>query len=131
FLRAKCAQIMKTIFTLSALLLAGAALTHPALASDPRVDSWMKTYSSKYARAYTNDAAKAAGNTVTTWSNGSQSQTLPAYCGVQGVYTSSNYVYIYTTGLGSHNMGPWYNDATRTTLFVNMPSNQKSFARFP
>ncbi len=122
---------MKTLFKLSALLMAGASLTNFAIASDARVDSWMKSYSSKYARIYTNDAAKTAGNTVTTWSNGSQSQTLPAYCGVQGVYTSSNYVYIYTTGLGSHNMGPWYNDATRTTLFVNMPSNQKAFARFP
>ena len=28
-------------------------------------------------------------------------------------------------------MGPWYNDAARTTAFVNMPANQKALYRFP
>ena len=48
-----------------------------------------------------------AGTTLTTWSNGSQTQSLPAYDGVQEVYSSSNWVYVRSTGLASYNMGPW------------------------
>src|SRR4051812_1054449 len=65
------------------------AITPPAMAApaspDPRLDSWLTTNSGKYARIYTNAAAKAAGNSATTWSNGSQNQTLPAYCGPQEI----------------------------------------------
>lgn len=119
---------MKTIFSavLAALLtLAGSAF------ADPQVDSWFTTYSGKYAHIYTNDTMKANGTTVTTWSNGTQSQNSPAYCGVQQILTSSNYVYVRSTGLGSHVMGPWYMTSARTTVFVNLPANQKMIYRFP
>jgi hypothetical protein len=100
-------------------------------ADDPRTNSWLTTYSGQYARAYTNDVMKTNGTTLTSWTHNSLTQSLPAYCGVQEIYSSSNWVYIRTTGLGSHTMGPWYNDATRTTLFVNFPVNQKLLIRFP
>src|SRR6266571_1375338 len=33
-----------------------------ALASDPQVDSWLTTYSGRYARIYATDADKSSGN---------------------------------------------------------------------
>src|SRR6476469_2258666 len=77
--------------------------------ADPMITSWFTTYSGQYARIYTNDAAKTAGNAVTTWSNGTQTQSSPAYAGVQEVYSSSNWVYLKTSGLANHIMGPWLN----------------------
>src|SRR3954464_3229309 len=96
-----------------------------AASPDPRLDSWLTTNSGKYARIYTNAAAKAAGNSATTWSNGSQNQTLPAYCGPQEILSSANWIYIRTTGLGSHVMGPW------SAGFPNLPANTHSFYRIP
>jgi hypothetical protein len=102
-----------------------------ASAVDPRTNSWFTTYSARYARIYTNDVAKTNGVSVTTWSNGSQTQSTPAYSGIQEVYSSSNYVYFRTTGFGQNTMGPWYNDATRTVTFVNLPKNTKTTYRVP
>ena len=95
-------------------------------AADPRLDSWFTANSGKYARVYTNDANKTSGTSLTTWGNGSQNQTLPAYAGVQEIYSSPTWVYIRSTGLGSHIMGPWLNGA-----FPNLPKNQKVFYRIP
>ncbi|MBI3882641.1 MAG: YHYH protein [Verrucomicrobia bacterium] len=98
---------------------------------DAQIVSWLTTYSGLYARIYTNDLAKTNGVSGTTWSNGQENQTLPAYRGVQEISYSSNWIYLRTTGLGQHIMGPWYNDATRTVAFVNLPANQKALYRFP
>jgi YHYH protein len=96
------------------------------LADDPRTSSWFTADTGKYARIYTNDAAKAAGATVTTWSNGTQTQSLAAYSGVQEISSSSNWVYLRSTGLGIHIMGPWQNGS-----FPNLPINTKTFWRIP
>src|SRR5437899_1294341 len=80
---------------LSALVLA--ALT--ARAADAQLDSWFTTSSGKLARLYTTDADKTSGNAVTTWSRGSTTQTLPAYCGVHEVDYSSSWLYLRTSGL--------------------------------
>src|SRR2546421_10828971 len=117
-----------TGLTVALTLAATASIT---LAANPRANSWLTTYSGNYARVYTNDAMKASGTTLTTWGNSQLMQSLPAYCGVQQVLTSSNYVYVRTTGFGSHVMGPWYNSAAHTLLFVNMPVNQKLIYRCP
>jgi hypothetical protein len=105
----------------------------PAVQSQavPQSSSWFTTYAGQYARIYTNNAMKDAGATLTTWSNGSETQALPAYCGVQGVYSSTNWVYVRSTGLASYTMGPWYLNAQQTTIFPNFPVNQKNFFRFP
>ena len=97
-----------------------------ARGSDPRTNSWFTPYSGQYARIYTNNTMKAAGTTLTTWSNGSQTQSAPAYCGVQEVDSSADWVYVFSTGLAGYNMGPWQNGA-----FPNMPVNQKILYRFP
>jgi YHYH protein len=59
-------------------------------------------------------------------------QTTAVYGGVQEISYSANYVYIRATGLGTHTMGPWYDDnATRTTYFASWPGNAKLLWRFP
>ena len=95
-------------------------------AADPYVDSWLTTYSGKYARIYTNNAMQASGTVLTTWSNGSQNQSSPAYAGVQAVYSSASWVYLQTSGMGQHIMGPWQNGA-----FPNLPKNQNVLYRIP
>src|SRR5258706_14669302 len=69
---------------------------------------------------------RSADTALTTWSNGSQTQSSPAYCGVQEVYSSSNSVYIRSTGLAGYTMGPWQNGA-----FPNLPKNQQLLYRLP
>src|SRR5271165_2146712 len=100
-----------------------AALPAAAAASSPSpyTSSWLTAYSGQYARLYTNDAMKASGATRTTWSNGSQTQSLPAYAGVQEIYSSANWLYIRSSGLATHTMGPWLNGS-----FPNLPINTKT-----
>lgn len=102
------------------------ALAADAQAGDPRTNCWFTTYSGQYARIYTNNAMKTTGTALTTWSNGSQTQSSPAYCGVQEVYSSSNSVYIRSSGLAGYTMGPWQNGS-----FPNLPANQKLLYRLP
>ena len=109
-----------------AALLLALGFTGTLRAADPRTDSWFTTYSAKYARIYTTDANKSSDTSVTTWSNGTQTQSSPAYAGVQEIYSSASWVYIRSTGLGSHIMGPWQNGS-----FPNLPKNQKVFYRIP
>src|SRR5690349_4657395 len=91
--------IQRTAVVLSVALSAVAGFDCQA---DPMITSWFTTYSGQYARIYTNDAAKTAGNSVTTWSNGTQTQSSPAYTGVQEVYSSTNWIYLKTSGLANH-----------------------------
>ena len=100
-------------------------------AADPRTNSWFTSYAGNYARIYTTDMNRTNGVSVTVWNNGTQNQASPAYCGVQEVYSSSNYVYVRSTGLGAHVMGPWYLNAAHTTAFPNYPVNGKVMWRFP
>ncbi len=93
---------------------------------DPRTNSWFTAYSGKYAGIYTNNPMLTNGVTLTTWSNGSETQSSPAYCGVEDVYSSSDFVYVRSTGLAGYNMGPWQNGS-----FPNLPVNQHLLYRFP
>jgi hypothetical protein len=111
------------IAAITGIFLACAA---PARADDPRTNCWFTAYSGQYARIYTNNAMLASGTVLTTWSNGSQTQSLPAYDGVQEVDSSASWIYVRSTGLASYNMGPWQNGA-----FPNLPVNQKILFRFP
>jgi hypothetical protein len=119
---------MKKLLALNTLMAALAYFSFiqlPAFA-DPQTNCWLTTYAGQYARIYTNDAMKSAGTTLTTWSNGSETQANPAYCGIQEIYSSSNWVYVRSTGLASYKMGPWQNGS-----FPNLPLNQKTLYRFP
>jgi hypothetical protein len=109
----------------AAVTLAAGFLTWQAAANDPQIDSWLTRQSGRYARIFPNAASQSAGDAVTTWSNGSQSQNLPAYSGVQEVDSSSDWVYLRTTGLGLHTLGPW------SAGFPNLPLNRKVLYRIP
>jgi YHYH protein len=100
-------------------------------AADPLIDSWFTTYSGKYARIYATDTDKNSGNAVSTWSRGTISQSIPARCGVYFVGSSASWVYIRSTGLGSHVMGPWYLNAAHSMLFPNVPKNTATLYRIP
>ncbi len=99
--------------------------------ADPQLTSWFTTYSGQYARLYTNTAMEDAGTYVYTWSNSSFTQSLPAYSGVQEVDYSADWVYLRSTGLGFHIMGPWYLDSAKTDPFPNLPVNTQTFTRIP
>ncbi len=116
-------KAIHALFTFPAL---AAVFIHPGAFAATQTNCWLTTYSGQYARIYTNDAMQAAGTTLTTWSNGFQTQANPAYCGIQEIYSSSNWVYIRSTGLASYTMGPWQNGS-----FPNLPENQKVMYRFP
>jgi hypothetical protein len=121
---------MKTISALP-FVLAVVSLSGVSLRADPQLSSWSTAYSAKYARIYTSDANKLAGVTATTWTNGSETQSLPSYTGVQLITYSDSWIYLTTSNLGAYTMGPWYNDAAHTTAFVNLPVNQHAVYRIP
>jgi hypothetical protein len=113
------------IFTLALMNASASGL------ADPQLASWFTSDSGQYARIYQTTAAQSAGVSVTTWSNSSFSQSLPAYSGVQEIDYSSDWIYIRSTGLGFHIMGPWYLNAARTEIFPNLPVNTQTFTRIP
>ncbi len=95
------------------------------------ITSWFTTYSGQYARLYATDADKTSGNAIRTWSKGSISQTVPAYCGIYYVAYSASWVYVRSAGLPGHVMGPWYLNAGHTTAFPNYPKFTGTLYRFP
>ncbi len=122
---------MKTIGLFILLAAIAAATPLRADSVDPRTNSWLTTYAGQYARIYTTDVNKTNGSSVTTWSTGNTAQASPVYCGVQEIYSSSNWVYIRSSGLGSHVMGPWYLDTNHTQLFPNYPTNEHVLYKIP
>ena len=103
----------------------------PASAAEARLDSWLNRFTGQYARVYLTDADRTAGNAVSTWTRGSISQTLPAYCGIYEVFASASWVYLRTTRLGSHIMGTLYGDAAHSQLFMNVPRSSATLYRIP
>jgi hypothetical protein len=106
-------------------------LSAAASQADPQLTSWFTSDSGRYARLYLTTAAQNSGTASTTWSNSSFYQNLPAYSGVQEVDYSSNWIYIHSSGLGFHIMGPWYLDTNKAMIFPNLPINTKTFTRIP
>lgn len=102
-----------------------------SIPSVPLLTSWFTANSGEYARIYPTLADQNSQASVTTWSRGSGTQSTPTYSDVQQIDYSANWVYIHTTGLASHTMGPWYLNAGKTNLFPNYPSNIATTFRFP
>ena len=113
------------------LLAAAGVAAESNTPTDPRVTSWLVQPSGRYARLFENDAAKNAGAAVTTWSRGQGVQSAPAYAGVLQVSYSDTWVYLRSSGLGYHVMGPWYLNAAHTQMFPNFPANQNVLYRIP
>jgi hypothetical protein len=122
----------KMLLRLVAPAVALLSLLTPAVsAAEPLLDSWQTSNTRRYARIYQNDAARLAGTAVTTWTRGTTSQTTPSYAGVTQVSYSANWVYLRTSGLGTHVMGPWYLDTAHTMDFPGFPANTGFFCRIP
>ena len=115
--------MMKRLALLS--LFASLSFTH----ADPQLTSWFTANSCQYARVYTNAANETAGTKSTTWTrtaNGqTTAQTSPTYSDVNEINYSSNWIYIRSTGLASHVMGPWPDN------FPSFPSNTAVIYRIP
>lgn len=99
--------------------------------ADPQLTSWFTANSGQYARLYQTTAAQTAATKSTTWSRGAGTQSNPVYADVNEVAYSTSWVYIRSSGLASHMMGPWYLDAAKTQNFGNFPSNTASIYRIP
>ena len=99
--------------------------------NEPLITSWQTANSGQFARIFPTQADLNAGTSVTTWARGTGTQSTPAYSDVHQVDYSANWVYIHSTGLASHVMGPWYLNAAKTNLFPNYPANQVVKWRFP
>ena len=112
----------------TSLLLAG--LTQFMMA-EPILDSWHTSAAGSYARIFETTADESVGNSVTTWSRGAGIQALPTYAGIHAVSHDATSVYLRTTGLGTHLMGPWYLNAAKTNLFPNYPANQAIVYQIP
>jgi hypothetical protein len=119
-------MLVRSIWAVITLQIIGAA-SAPAQ-GDPRITSWLTTYSGQYARLFTTDANRLAGVFQTTWTNNTASiiQAQPTYCGVHQIAYSGSWVYLRTTGLGTHVMGPWLNGT-----FPNYPKNMAVLYRIP
>lgn len=105
--------------------------TAATVLADPQLTSWHTKDSGQYARIYQSTAAETAGTTSTTWSRGTGVQSSPTYAGVSEIAYSASWVYIRTTNLAGHIMGPWYLDAAKTQNFPNFPSNTATIYRIP
>jgi len=95
-------------------------------ADDPRITSWYTLDSSRLARLYRTPAKQAANQPETTWSNGRNTQAFPVRCGVQQISSSSNWVYVSSTGLPGQIMGPWEGGR-----FPNLPVDQHFIFAIP
>lgn len=107
------------------------ALVGITSAQDPKITSWFTEATGKYARIFETLTDQNNGNDVTTWSRGQGSQTLPTYAGIHEISYSDDWVYIRSTGLGSHIMGPWYLNEAKTNLFPNYPANRAVLYQIP
>ena len=99
--------------------------------AEPLLYSWLIDQSSTYAELFESSSDEDNHNEVHTWNHGDGVQSLPTYSGVNEVSYSSNWVYIRTTGLGHHIMGPWYLNESDTNIFPNFPANVAAIYRFP
>jgi autotransporter-associated beta strand protein len=110
-------------------------VTVSASASVPQLTSWYTANTGKYARIYETDAEAVAGTSKTTWTRTTGgftlAQTTPTYAGPTQIDYSASWVYVRTPSLGTYTMGPWYDNAAKTQLFVNVPKNQGLIIRIP
>ncbi len=108
-------------------------LSLPSLhcSAEPQLTSWYTSQSGKYARIFTSKENEIASLTSTTWSRGQGNQSSPAYAGVHEIHHDASWVYIRTSGLGFHVMGPWYLNEAKTRNFPNFPSNTATTYRIP
>jgi len=102
--------------------------------ADPRLSQWMTESSTKYARV----TETTTTSPVAVWPSPgitknalSTTQTIPAYADVQQVLYSNNYVYVRSSDLASHRMGPWYKEYEKININGLWPSNRSLTSKIP
>ena len=111
------------------MLLLLALITPLSVRAEPLIKSWFTDATGRYASLYETVEDENSLNSVTTWSRGNGTQTLPTYSGVHEVSYTATDVYIRSTGLPFHTMGPWYINQMQTVDFPNFPSNREFIYR--
>ncbi len=104
-------------------------LTSITLQATPLISSWFTDLTGRYARIYPDNEALANQAPVTTWSRGQGTQADPVYAGITEISHTETDVYIRTSNLGYHIMGPWYGG--NGNLFPNYPANRAEIYQFP
>ncbi len=107
----------------------GLLITTAPLDATPLISSWFTDLSGRYARIYEDNDAVANQTPVTTWNRGEGVQEVPVYAGITEIAATEADVYIRTSNLGFHVMGPWYGG--NNNLFPNYPANRAEIYRFP
>jgi len=112
------------------LFVSGAALLRGQ--TDPHITSWVTARS--YARVYETTSDKTNGNAVSTWprsglTNGGGGQATVVYSDVQRVVYSTNYVYVYVTGLPSYTAGNWL--TPNNMVYTSWPTNRGAIHKLP
>lgn len=108
----------------------------------PLETAWQTYDGARYARIYRTQSEALAGVSMSTWItpfNGvsgpgvvtAGTQASPAYAGVQSIRVSPSWVYMQSSGLPNHVIGPWYFNAAKTQLFLAWPTRQNVLVRFP
>lgn len=100
--------------------------------TDPHITSWVTARS--YARVYETASDKTSGNAVSTWprsglTNGGGGQATVVYSDVQRVVYSTNYVYVYVTGLPSYTAGNWL--TPNGMVYTSWPTNRGAIQKIP
>ena len=104
-------------------------LSSLSLQANPLISSWFTDLSGRYARIYEDNDAVTNQTPVTTWNRGAGVQNEPVYAGITEISYDATDVYIRTSNLGYHIMGPWFGG--NGTLFPNYPANRAEIYRFP
>ncbi|MBC8041171.1 MAG: YHYH protein [Opitutaceae bacterium] len=100
--------------------------------TDPHITSWVTARN--YARVYETASDKTSGNAVSTWprsglTNGGGGQATAVYTDVQRVVYSTNYVYVYVTGLPSYTTGNWL--TPNGMVYTSWPTNRGTIQKIP
>ena len=98
--------------------------------ASPITTSWFTELSGQYARIYPDLETEVANISSTSWDHPTGSDQLsPTYAGVHEISVTDTDLYIRTSGLAFHIMGPWFGG--RGDIFNNYPGNTVRSARFP
>ncbi len=105
--------------------------------AEPLLDSWFLEGSRSYARIHQYESDVTNGTSYTDWThpNSGSDQTEQTYAGVHEVSYDNDFVYVRSTGLGSHLMGPWWRNRNNSTadsdIFANWPGSYAYILSIP
>ena len=96
--------------------------------AEPQLTSWITDKTGSYARIFTSKENEA-GLTSTTWSRIGV-QNSPTYAGIHEIHHDDSWVYIKTSGLGFHKMGPGILMKQRLEIFLVFQVTRQQYIAF-